>query len=33
MNDRALRNVIIGMEGAMGGVVRQEHFLIIPPAR
>ena len=30
MNDRALRNVVIGMGGAMDGVVRQEHFVIIP---
>ena len=30
MNDRALRNVIIGMGGALDGVVRQEHFVIIP---
>ena len=30
MNDRALRNVVIGMGGAMDGVVREEHFVIIP---
>lgn len=30
MNDRALRNIVIGMGGAMNGVVREEHFVIIP---
>ena len=30
MNDRALRNVVIGMGGATDGVVREEHFVIIP---
>ncbi|MEP6621774.1 MAG: formate--tetrahydrofolate ligase [bacterium] len=30
MNDRALRNIVIGMGGAMDGVVREEHFVIIP---
>ncbi len=30
MNDRALRNVVIGMGGAADGIVREEHFVIIP---
>ena len=30
MNDRALRNVVIGMGGATDGIVREEHFVIIP---
>ena len=30
MNDRALRKVIIGLGGAMDGVVREERFVIIP---
>ncbi|MEO7457106.1 MAG: formate--tetrahydrofolate ligase [Gemmatimonadaceae bacterium] len=30
MNDRALRNCIIGMGGAADGIVREEHFVIIP---
>lgn len=28
MNDRALRNIIIGMGGKMDGVVREDHFII-----
>ena len=28
MNDRALRNIIIGMGGKMDGVVREDHFVI-----
>ena len=30
MNDRALRNAVIGLGGAMDGVVREEHWVIIP---
>jgi formate--tetrahydrofolate ligase len=30
MNDRALRNVIIGLGGAADGVPREEHFIIVP---
>jgi formate--tetrahydrofolate ligase len=30
MNDRALRNVIVGLGGASDGVPREEHFVIIP---
>ena len=30
MNDRALRNVIIGLGGATDGIVREERFVIIP---
>ena len=30
MNDRALRNVIIGLGGVGDGVPREEHFVIIP---
>src|ERR1700742_3254396 len=30
MNDRALRNCILGMGGPGDGVVREEHFVIIP---
>jgi formate--tetrahydrofolate ligase len=30
MNDRALRKVIIGLGGALDGVVREERFVIIP---
>jgi formate--tetrahydrofolate ligase len=30
MNDRALRNVVIGLGGASDGVVREEHFVITP---
>ncbi|MDK2809073.1 MAG: formate--tetrahydrofolate ligase [Clostridiales bacterium] len=28
MNDRALRNIVIGMGGKMDGVVREDHFII-----
>lgn len=28
MNDRALRNIVIGMGGRMDGVVREDHFVI-----
>lgn len=28
MNDRALRNIIVGMGGKMDGVVREDHFII-----
>ncbi len=28
MNDRALRNIVIGMGGAMSGVPREDHFMI-----
>ncbi len=30
MNDRALRNVIVGLGGAADGVPREEHFIIVP---
>jgi formate--tetrahydrofolate ligase len=30
MNDRALRNAIIGLGGAADGMVREEHWVIIP---
>jgi formate--tetrahydrofolate ligase len=30
MNDRALRNVIIGLGGVGDGVPREEHFIIVP---
>ena len=30
MNDRALRNAVIGLGGATDGVVREEHWVIIP---
>jgi len=30
MNDRALRNAVIGMGGMANGVVREEHWVIIP---
>ena len=30
MNDRALRNVIVGLGGAGDGVPREEHFIIVP---
>lgn len=30
MNDRALRHVVVGLGGAMGGVPREEHFVITP---
>jgi formate--tetrahydrofolate ligase len=30
MNDRALRSIVIGLGGTLGGVPRQEHFVIIP---
>ncbi len=30
MNDRALRNVIVGLGGAADGVPREEHFVIVP---
>jgi len=30
MNDRALRNAVIGLGGAADGVVREEHWVIIP---
>src|SRR3954468_19350834 len=30
MNDRALRHAIIGLGGAANGVVREEHWVIIP---
>jgi formate--tetrahydrofolate ligase len=30
MNDRALRNAIIGLGGTANGVVREEHWVIIP---
>ena len=28
MNDRALRNIVVGMGGAMNGVPREDHFMI-----
>lgn len=28
MNDRALRNIVVGMGGKMDGVVREDHFII-----
>ncbi|NUP95034.1 MAG: formate--tetrahydrofolate ligase [Planctomycetaceae bacterium] len=30
MNDRALRNAVIGLGGAADGVVREEHWVIVP---
>jgi formate--tetrahydrofolate ligase len=30
MNDRALRNVIVGLGGTLGGPVREDRFVIIP---
>jgi formate--tetrahydrofolate ligase len=30
MNDRALRNVVVGLGGAADGVPREEHFVIVP---
>jgi formate--tetrahydrofolate ligase len=30
MNDRALRNIIVGLGGLSGGPMREEHFVIIP---
>jgi formate--tetrahydrofolate ligase len=30
MNDRALRDIVIGLGGALGGVPRQERFVIVP---
>jgi formate--tetrahydrofolate ligase len=30
MNDRALRNIVIGLGGSTGGVPREERFVIIP---
>jgi formate--tetrahydrofolate ligase len=30
MNDRALRNITIGLGGPLGGVPRQDHFVITP---
>ncbi len=30
MNDRALRNVVVGLGGVLGGVPRQERFVITP---
>ena len=28
MNDRALRNIVIGLGGKMDGVVREDHYVI-----
>ena len=28
MNDRTLRNIVIGMGGRMDGVMREDHFII-----
>ena len=28
MNDRALRNVVIGMGGKINGIPREDHFMI-----
>ncbi|MBI4419549.1 MAG: formate--tetrahydrofolate ligase [Gemmatimonadetes bacterium] len=30
MNDRALRHIVIGLGGTLGGVPREEHFVITP---
>lgn len=30
MNDRALRNVVVGLGGFLGGVPREDHFIITP---